>query len=83
MAIEVTSDEDGTEYTESVRDYLEPAPEPLRCEHHSNVCGCPGERFKQNVHPETGEPYPFSTEPPFPPGMPHPAGDIGPEPELW
>ncbi|MFE3139677.1 hypothetical protein [Streptomyces scopuliridis] len=83
MAIEVTSDQDGAEYTESVPDYSEPDAEPLCWEHHSNVCGCPDERLQQNLNPETGEPYPFSTEPPFPPGMPRPASNIGPEPKFW
>lgn len=84
MGIEVTRDEDGTEYTGRAPDYPEPDPEPLCWQHHSNICGCEEtDRTQQNINPETGEPYPYSTEPPFPLGGPHPIHDIGPEPRFW
>jgi len=71
MEIELVRDDGGFEYTEHVpEDYPELAEEPECWEHHSNACGCQMEEQEpqQYVDAETGQPFPPSTEPPFPAG---------------
>ena len=85
VGVEVIRDEDGNEYTERVPDYPEPPEEPLCWAHHSNVCGCAEGELepRQDLNPATGEPYPFSTEPPFPPGSQGSSNDLDLEPTSW